>query len=72
MSGPAGLPTYSDARDRAVVTVTREGRPTVTARLVSLPSTRAKRRHGRAVVALASGAHISVPVRSIHLAEGTR
>lgn len=62
-------PTYSDARDRRLVTVTRPDRPACTARLVSLPNTRRGRRHGRAVVQLASGAHLSVPVQSIELVE---
>jgi len=67
-------PTYSDARDRRLVTVTRPDRPACTARLVSLPNYNRRGRGrrangGRAVVQLASGAHLSVPVRSIELVE---
>lgn len=62
-------PTYTDAKNRRIVTVTRADRPTITAQLVSLPNTRAKRRRGKAVVRLASGAHLSVPVQSITLTE---
>ncbi len=63
-------PNFGHAKDRAAVTVTRPGRPTVTGRLLAIPGPNQRRKMGRtAKVRLSSGAVISVPPQSLALVE---
>lgn len=66
---PGNFPTIADASARRPVAVVREGRATVTGRLISVGGDR-RTPNGKAKVQLPSGAFLCVPIWQVLLEDG--